>query len=74
MSDSAEALKYSRPPSIDRELLSPNDACHALGMGRSRLYALMRDGKLKYVQDGGRRKIPRREINRYVRSLSTKKA
>jgi excisionase family DNA binding protein len=74
MNDSAQALKYSRPPSIERELLSPNDACHVLGVGRSRLYVLMRDGKLKYVQDGGRRKITRAEVRRYIKSLSAKKA
>ena len=60
-----EKSQAKRAP-IKRELLSPNDACHVLGMGRSRLYELMRTEVLKYVQDGGRRKIPRAEIERYI--------
>lgn len=35
-----------------------NEAVAAYGVGRTKLYALMKEGKLKTVKVGGRRLIP----------------
>lgn len=48
-----------------------NDACHALGIGRSTLYKLIAERKLKPITIGGRTLIPRSEIERLVASGSS---
>lgn len=53
----------------DRELLSVNEACDRLGVGRTFLYQLMGTGQLEYVKAGRLRKIPTDAIGAYVRSL-----
>ncbi len=50
-------------------LLSPkarriNDACAALGIGRSTLYKLAGEGKIKLVRVLGRTLVPESEIDR----------
>lgn len=42
-----------------------NEACHALGIGRTTLYALVRDGKLRLIRIGGRSLVPRSELERF---------
>lgn len=43
-----------------------NDACHAIGLGRTKLYSLIAEGKLKPVKIAGRTLIPRSEIERLI--------
>jgi len=44
-----------------------SDACAALGIGRTSLYALAKSGELKLVKIAGRTLIPRSELERLVR-------
>jgi excisionase family DNA binding protein len=43
-----------------------NDASRAIGLGRSTLYKLINEGKLKSVTIAGRTLIPRAEIERLI--------
>lgn len=43
-----------------------NDACHALSLGRSALYGLIKAGKLRPIKIAGRTLIPRSEIERLI--------
>lgn len=47
-----------------------NDACRAIGLGRTALYALIADGKLKPIKVAGRTLIPRAEIERLITEAS----
>lgn len=40
------------------------DACRALGVGRSTIYKLAAEGKLRLVRIGGRTVVPASEIER----------
>jgi excisionase family DNA binding protein len=44
--------------------------CEAVGLGRTTLYKLMREGKVKTVVIGGRRLVPAEEAQRLVREGS----
>ena len=50
----------------ERLLLRINDASHAIGLGRTKIYALIQSGKLKVVRIGGRTLIERSEIERLI--------
>lgn len=41
--------------------------CKAIGLGKTKFYELVRDGKIKTVVVGGRRLIPADEAHRLVR-------
>jgi excisionase family DNA binding protein len=41
--------------------------CTSIGIGRTKFYELVRDGKIKTVVIGGRRLVPADEANRLVR-------
>jgi len=41
--------------------------CKAIGLGKTKFYELVRDGKIKTVVIGGRRLIPADEAQRLVR-------
>lgn len=43
-----------------------NDACRALSLGRSTLYKLIAEGKLRSINIAGRTLIPRTEIERLI--------
>ena len=45
------------------------DACHALGVSRSHLYALAAKGQLRLVHIGGRTLVPESEIDRLVEGV-----
>lgn len=46
--------------------LTIEDACEMSGLGRTLLYSLMEQGKLRYLKVGKRRLIPRRELQRLL--------
>lgn len=48
-----------------------DEACAATGMGRSALFARIRDGRIKARRDGKFTLIERDELLRYIRSLPT---
>jgi excisionase family DNA binding protein len=52
-------------------LLTPEEAATALRIGRTTVYALMRAGDLRPVHIGRSCRLPRAELERYVRCLET---
>ncbi len=50
--------------SSGRRLYSPNSAAQMLDISRSKVYDLMKSGKLRFVVIGTDRKIPSEELER----------
>ena len=50
-------------------LLPINDACAALGVGRTSLYQLIADGRIPVVHLGRRTLVPADELARYAAAL-----
>lgn len=58
-----------RGPSNEQLLLTAEEAAHALNVGRTTLYALMRNGQLRSVHIGRSCRLTRAELLRYVAQL-----
>ena len=54
---------------MNRLLLTPTDAADALGIGRSKLYELLRAGVIESVLIGTARRIPADALAAYIASL-----
>jgi excisionase family DNA binding protein len=54
-----------------RLLLTIEQAAQCLGIGRTLMYALVRDGNVKSVQIGRLRRIPADALSRYIDQLRT---
>lgn len=54
------------PPPEPPALLSIDDAAHTLGIGRTRLYALMDDGSLPSLHVGKRRMVRRADVEAFI--------
>ena len=52
---------------IDRFAYRVPEACSALGIGRTSLYELVKNGELKLIRIAGRTLVPRSELERLVR-------
>ncbi|HYY17987.1 MAG TPA: helix-turn-helix domain-containing protein [Streptosporangiaceae bacterium] len=50
---------------MDKLLYRPKEAAVVLGMGRDKLYDLMRSGRLRSVKDGGARFITAEALQAY---------
>ena len=50
-------------------LLTPEEAAGVLGVGRTKLYALMGEGLIESVRIGGSRRVPVDAIDRFVERL-----
>lgn len=50
-------------------LLTVVEAGQQLRLSRSRVYELIRDGKLRSVKVGGARRVPAAAVDAYVRTL-----
>jgi excisionase family DNA binding protein len=59
---------------MDKLLLTPTEAAEALGIGRSKLYELMRTGVLQSVRLDGSRRIPRSAVIAFVLRLQEQPA
>jgi excisionase family DNA binding protein len=53
-----------QPGVTGRKARRVNDACRAIGIGRSTLYKLANEGKIKLVHVLGRTLVPETEIER----------
>ena len=53
----------------DRVLLTVEEAAHQLGIGRTKVYALVKSGDLESVQIGRLRRIPKAAIEEYAARL-----
>jgi excisionase family DNA binding protein len=51
-------------PKSERFAFQVDDACYALGIGRTKLYAMVKAGQLKLIKIGGRSLVPRSEMER----------
>jgi excisionase family DNA binding protein len=54
---------------VDQLLYRPKQAAQVLGIGRDKLYDLMRSGRLDSVKDGGARFITADALRAYVALL-----
>jgi excisionase family DNA binding protein len=54
---------------MDKLLLRPEEAAEVLSIGRSRLYELIGRGELASVRIGRSRRVPARDLVRYVEQL-----
>ena len=52
------------PASADKLAFRIDEACHALGIGRTSLYELAKAGQIKLIKIAGRTLVPRSEIER----------
>jgi excisionase family DNA binding protein len=59
-------LSHQLPPAIERQGLRIEEAAHALGCGRTTVFKLIREGRLRVVKLGTRTVIPRNEIERIL--------
>jgi excisionase family DNA binding protein len=55
-------------------LVRPEDAARVLGVGRTKVYELMRSGALRSVRVGGLRRIPVAALNEFVTRLEEEAA
>ena len=55
--------------SIEKLLYKPEEAAKALGISRSKIYALMAAGQLDSVRVGGSRRIPTHSLYAFIESL-----
>lgn len=51
---------------MDRILLTPTEAADALGIGRSKLYELLREGRIRSVRIGSCRRVPAAALDEFV--------
>jgi excisionase family DNA binding protein len=51
-------------------LLTPEQAARALGLGRTTIYALLRDGELRSVRLGRSRRIPYASLVQFVERIT----
>jgi excisionase family DNA binding protein len=54
---------------VDRLLLTPEDAAELLGVGRTKLYELLRVGAIESVRIGRARRVPADALHEYVTRL-----
>jgi excisionase family DNA binding protein len=54
---------------VPKLLLTPEEAARALGVGRDKVYELMRLGQLRSVKVGGSRRVPVRALEAFVDEL-----
>lgn len=51
---------------MDRILLTPTEAAAALGIGRSKLYELLRQGRIRSIRIGSCRRVPAAALDEFV--------
>lgn len=66
--------KTPRPAPPDAILLRPEEAAHALGVGRAKVYQLIATGELRSIRIGGSRRIRREAVAEYVKYLEAAQA
>ncbi len=58
-------------PTVDKLLLTPEEAAQALGIGRTKVYELIALGEIPSVKIGASRRIPAHGLQLYVSSLTS---
>lgn len=59
----------ARGETVDRLLLTPEETARAMGLGRTKVYELLRAGALESVQIGAARRVPVEALREYVERL-----
>lgn len=54
---------------MDKLLLTPEEAAERLSVGRSKIYGLISEGRLRSVRLGGSRRIPAAALVAFVATL-----
>jgi excisionase family DNA binding protein len=54
---------------MDKLLLTPEEAAEVLGIGRTKVYALISDGDLLSVRIGNSRRVPRDAVDEFIARL-----
>jgi excisionase family DNA binding protein len=62
-------MSNPRPPTREAVLLTPEQAAHALGISRWKLYDLLRRGALSSIRMGSCRRVPTKSIDDFVARL-----
>jgi len=57
---------------LERLLLRPEEAREILGLGRTKIYALIASGELPVVRIGGNVRIPMDELRAWIKSKTDK--
>ena len=60
----SDKLSQPRPTDAPKHAYRIDEACYALGIGRTSLYELVKDGELKLIKVAGRTLVPLSEIER----------
>jgi excisionase family DNA binding protein len=55
---------------MDKLLLTPTEAASALGIGRSKVYELLKSGQLQSVHIGACRRVPADALTAFLEQLS----
>jgi excisionase family DNA binding protein len=58
-------------PGVRVLLVRPEDAARVLGIGRTKVYELIRSGALRSVRVGGLRRVPVAALDEFVARLET---
>lgn len=68
-SDQGDASSGSEKSTMEKLLLTPEEAATTLGISRSKLYVLLRRGDITSVRIDGSRRIPSTELTSFVDGL-----
>lgn len=60
------AVRAPAAPTVERRLLTVAEAAEQLRVGRTMIYAMLRDGRINGVKIGRRRLVPASEIERII--------
>lgn len=63
-----EHITQATKPTVERLTYTVEEAAGAIGCGRTSVFRLLREGKLRSIRVGSRRLIPREEIDRFIAS------
>jgi excisionase family DNA binding protein len=56
-------------PAVDKRCLSVDETATAVGLGRTKIYELINEGKLKSVKVGRRRLVPAAAVDEFLETL-----
>jgi len=59
---------------MDKRLLRPHEAAHVLGISRSKVYELIRAGRLRAVKLDGSRRVPGEAVEELIAQLTKEAA
>ena len=57
---------------MDKRVLTPREARIVLGIGRTRFYQLLAEGKIRYLKNGRRYLIPESAIDAFIKEQTAK--